>query len=173
MEIHQLVEKAKAGDRNAFAELVARYQKVAITKAWNVIHDFHLAQDTSQEAFVIAFKRLDSLKNSAAFGPWLLEIVRRHSLKVVSRQETFRPLYEDESCKQSLPDWHERHADVVQAIKQLPDHEQDVVVLYYMEELSTKQVAESVDRPVGTVTKQLSRAINRIRNLLTEASRES
>ena len=173
MEIYKLVEKAQAGDRSAFAELVARYQKTAITRAWSVVHDFHLAQDAAQEAFVIAFKRLESLKSSASFGPWLFEIVRRQSLKAMTRQENFRSLNDENYQTNAEPAWYERHEEVLQALKNLPAHEQDVIVLYYMEELSTKQVAESVDRPVGTVTKQLSRAINRIRNLLTEASRES
>ena len=87
MEIYKLVEKAQAGDRSAFAELVARYKKTAITRAWSVVHDIHLAQDAAQEAFVIAFKRLESLKSSASFGPWLFEIVRRQSLKAMTRQE--------------------------------------------------------------------------------------
>ncbi len=175
MEICQLVENAQAGDRAAFAELVERYQKVAITKAWSVLHDFHFAQDTAQDAFVIAFRQLANLKNPAAFGPWLLEIVHRQSLKAFNRQESFRTLNAETELPsdESDPAWREQHARVIQAIRKLPDHEQDVVVLYYLEELSTTKVSQCVDRPIGTVTKQLSRGIARLRTLLSEVAHES
>lgn len=174
MEIRQLVEKAKAGDRNSFAVLVARYQRVAITKALSVVNDFHFAQDMAQDAFVIAFRQLASLKDSAAFGPWLLEIVRRQSLKALRRTENFRSIDSEveNDCVGREPEWREQHAALIQAIRKLPDHEQDVVVLFYLEELSTKKVAQYVDRPIGTVTKQLSRGVTRLRSLLTEVSHD-
>ena len=173
-EIHQLVERAKAGDRSAFAELVERYQKVAIAKAYSVIHDFHFAQDTAQDAFVIAFKQLATLKRSNAFGPWLLEIIRRQSLKALRGQESFRPF--DQGTENEPIDldtgWQDRLAQVFRELRKLPEHEQEVVVLYYLDGLPTKEVAQLVDRPLGTVTKQLSRGIIRLRNLLAEASHE-
>ena len=173
-DIQQLVESAQAGDRAAFAELIVRYEKVVITKAWSVLNDFHFAQDTAQEAFVTAYKQLASLREPIAFGPWLLEIVRRLALKAQSRRENFRSLDSDveNSGDDWAPAWQHQHAMVIEAIKKLPNHEQDVVVLFYLEDLSTKEVAACVNRPIGTVTKQLSRGVMRLRSLLVETTHE-
>jgi RNA polymerase sigma-70 factor (ECF subfamily) len=73
----ELVEAAKAGESDAIAALVDRYQRAAITTAWAITRDFHEAQDISQECFVVAFRRLGSLNANAAFGRWLLISVRR------------------------------------------------------------------------------------------------
>ena len=76
----ELVEAAKAGESDAIAALVEKYQRAAITTAWAITRDFHEAQDISQECFVVAFRQLGSLKANAAFGRWLLTSVRRAAI---------------------------------------------------------------------------------------------
>jgi len=175
METSQLVDRAKAGDGDAFVRLVERYQRVAITRAWSIVGDFHTAQDVAQEGFVHAFQKLESLKKSSSFGPWLLEIVRREAIRKNRRTQRLVPI-DFADCEARIGvleyDWQQQHAQVIEAIAKLPDHEQDVVVLHYLDGNSTKQVAEILDRPQGTVTKQLSRAIERLRNSLSEIPNE-
>ena len=180
METSQLVELARTGDRTAFVELVNRYQRVATTRAWSVIGDFHLAQDIAQDAFVIAFRKLDSLKDSASFGPWLLQICRREAIRFSKRNDFDRTVslesfdLFDGSRQQTSgdDDWKQKHAQVIAAIAKLPDHEQEAVVLHYLDGQSAKQASEILGRPIGTITKQLSRAIKKLRARLSEAHNE-
>ncbi len=164
--------------------MVARYRRVAITRAWGILGDFHLAQDVAQDGFVIAFRKIDTLRDSAAFGPWLLEIVRReairHSRKIPPNEFTLPietmeidPMVSAHAVKNEDSDWQHKHARVVEAIGNLPVHEQEVVVLHYVDGMPTKQISEILSRPNGTITKQLSRAIQRLRHRLSEVPYET
>ncbi len=67
-----------------------------------------------------------------------------------------------------FPTWNEPFEDLVKSVGRLPEHEQEVVIFHYIDAYSVAEVAELTGRPVGTVTKQLSRAISRLREWLAE-----
>ena len=164
-----LVRAVRAGETSAFTELVRRYQRAAVVTAHAVLNDFHLAQDTVQEAFVIAHGRLGELRNAASFGPWLLSIARRQALRVRRDRGTESPLPEHADCERAESHaWMEPYEEIVRLLVRLPEHERIVVVMRYVDGRSVKDIAEATARPVGTVTKQLSRAIGRLRGWLVE-----
>jgi RNA polymerase sigma-70 factor, ECF subfamily len=178
MELEELVKSVQRGNLESFALLVRRFERVSVYRAWNIIGDFHEAQDIAQEAMVVAFEKIDSLKSPASFGPWLLEIVRRlaskylHAGKKVGRNTvSFNDVIIESKLSNSqmkAPNWQEKNATILQAIAKLPGQLQDVIILRYFDEQTTPQIAQSIGRPIGTVTKQLSRAIQALRSLLSE-----
>ena len=165
----ELVKATRTGEASAFAELVRRYERAAIITAHSVLEDFHLAQDAAQEAFVIAYQRLGQLRDAASFGPWLLRIVRRQALRLKRSRKAEQIAAEcvDRPATETR-DWMEPYEEVVQQIARLPEHERIVVVMRYVDGRSVKEIADLTGRPVGTVTKQLSRAIERLRHWLVE-----
>jgi RNA polymerase sigma-70 factor, ECF subfamily len=76
-----LVKATQSGEKTAFAELVRRYERVAVVTACSVLGNFHSAQDAAQESFVMAYQKIDRLRDPASFGPWLLRIVRHLSMR--------------------------------------------------------------------------------------------
>ena len=169
----ELVRLAQAGDQSAFAELVGRYERVVTASAWAVLRDFHAAQDVAQECFVIAHGQLRSLRAADAFGPWLLRTVRREALRRAARSRTMISINADahEAAAPAGGGWEEEFESVVEALSRLPEQERVVVVLRYLDVLSVNEIAQATDRPVGTVTKQLSRALERLRHWLTSEVR--
>ena len=165
----ELVKATRTGGASAFANLVRRYERAAIITAHSVLKDFHLAQDAAQEAFVIAYQRLGQLRDAASFGPWLLRIVRRRALRLQRGRKGERIASEcvDRPAAETR-DWMEPYEEVVQRIARLPEHERIVVVMRYIDGCSVQEIADLCGRPVGTVTKQLSRAIQRLRHWLVE-----
>jgi RNA polymerase sigma-70 factor, ECF subfamily len=165
----ELVKATRSGGAAVFADLVRRYERAAIITAQSVLKDFHLAQDAAQEAFVIAYGRLGQLRDAASFGPWLLRIVRRRALRLERRRKADRVVADcvDRPARETC-DWMEPYEEVVQHIARLPEHERIVVVMRYVDGRSVQEIADLCGRPVGTVTKQLSRAIERLRNWLVE-----
>ncbi len=164
-----LVEAARLGETSAFAELVHRYERAAIITAKSVLGDFHLSQDVTQEAFVAAYQMLNRLHDGAAFGPWLLKIVRRRALHVQHDRRADQSTAEcDDPAANEMPDWLEPYEEVVQQIARLPEHERVVTVLRYVDGRTINEIANAIGRPVGTITKQLSRAIERLRHWLVE-----
>jgi RNA polymerase sigma-70 factor (ECF subfamily) len=168
----QLVTQAQSGDPNAFAELVRRYERAVVVTAWGVLGDFHAAQDAGQEAFLIAYRNLNQLRAPAAFSSWMLRITRLEALRIARR------LTQAASDVDSLPpaeatdspEWAEAYGGAVSAIARLPDQERTVVVLRYLDGHSVGQIADMTGRPVGTVTKQLSRGVGRLRKWLVGAA---
>lgn len=163
-----LVRQAQAGQQAAFAELVARYQRAAILAAWSISGDFHAAQDVAQEALVIAFRELARLREPAAFGGWVVRIARREALRSARRKVPVASGQVEALADVPARDtWHEPYRELVAEMSRLPRHEQLVVTLRYVDGLSVAQIAASTGRPVGTVTKQLSRAVHRLRGWLS------
>jgi RNA polymerase sigma-70 factor, ECF subfamily len=165
----ELVKSTQAGDASAFAELVRRYERAVIITAHSVLGDFHLAQDAAQEAFVYAHSMLYQLRNAASFGPWLLRIARRRAIRLQRRRTAERSGADRIDCAtREACKWIEPYEAVAREIAGLPEHERIVVVMRYMDGRSVNEIAVATGRPVGTITKQLSRAIERLRGRLVE-----
>jgi RNA polymerase sigma-70 factor, ECF subfamily len=162
-----LVRSAIAGERSAFAELVRLYERSAIVTAQAVLGDYHAAQDAAQDGFVMAYQKLGQLRDIEAFGPWLLAIVRRRATEIGAKPRVVAPP-DGEFHKPAKPGWITQFEEVSQHIDRLPEHERLVVMLRYLDGHSVAAIAEMTGKPLGTVTKQLSRAIERLKSWLSE-----
>lgn len=161
-----IVAEALRGDRSAFAALVGRYERAARTVALQVLRDHHKAEDAVQEAFVIAYVHLGRLRSGSSFGPWVLKIVRHEATRLLGqrREKVLHPE------RIAAPDRNDGSLDkeLLDAVARLPKHEGTVVSLRYADGHSVHEIAAITGRPVGTVTKQLSRAHKRLRQWLKE-----
>ena len=166
----ELVNAVLEGDESAFAKLVQRYERSVIAVARAVLQDHHAAQDIAQEAFITAYKKLGDLRNPAIFGAWLMRIARRKAMKVTLKQSNSP---QSSAHVDVVPARHNgqpdnRNDELLQAIVRLRESERQAVLLRYFEKLSVSDISQATGHPVGTVTKQLSRAHHRLRRLLKE-----
>lgn len=164
----ELVRAVIKGEREAFEVLVKRYEKPVIAIALNILGDRHLASDVSQEAFVKAYEHLARLRKPEAFGPWLMKIARRCAIRLACQRPGEIRLEPGiaqgiEDCDGRLDEGKQR---LLSAIVKLPKAEKQVVMLRYFSGNTVNDVARILDRSVGTVTKQLSRARIRLRRML-------
>lgn len=164
----RLVLLAKAGNLEAFGELVERYEHAAIAVALPIVRDYHHAQDVAQECFVSAHKSLKALRKPKAFGPWLLQSVRRRAQRLASGRRLVTLDYELAEVLIQVNGWSDELSRVLPELSELPEHEFEVVNLHYFGGYSAAAISLALDRPIGTVTKQLSRAIKRLRLLVRE-----
>jgi RNA polymerase sigma factor (sigma-70 family) len=144
----RLVSSAQAGDECAFAELARLHQDRAVAYATAILGDYHLAQDAAQEAFVVAFRELRSLREPAAFANWLRTIVFKYCDRVTRRKR--RPISGLESAldiASPAPSPHEaleareRRAGLREAIATLSEAQQRAVLLFYMGGCSHAEIA--------------------------------
>src|SRR5438045_4221876 len=84
--IKTLIEKAQNGDVAAFTELTRRYRNLAFGSALAILHDFHLAEDAAQEAFIAAYRHLATLEAPESFPGWLRGIVRHCCHRILRKQ---------------------------------------------------------------------------------------
>jgi RNA polymerase sigma-70 factor, ECF subfamily len=179
-----LVAQAKAGDQNAFAELVNRYERKIYRLAKNITRNDEDAEDVLQDAFLKAYTHLDSFKGDSKFYTWIVRIAVNEALMRLRKRKTDRsvPLdepvelgeetvqreiavWEDNPEQQySQEEWRRILDDAVDTLK--PDF-RTVFVLRDIEELSTEETAETLGISVPAVKSRLLRARLALRETLT------
>ena len=186
----ELVVAAAAGDRTAFDALVDRHWRIACSLAYQRLRSWADAEDAAQEAFVLAFRKLDTLREPARFGGWLYRIVHRTSIERIRRRkrrpellvEEAETLGDDDADRQpdedapspvGAPRDPETFEAIHDAIGALPERYRQVVMLRYGHELPVKEIGRVLGLPVGTVVSQMYRANRILRTRLRHLVRAS
>jgi RNA polymerase sigma-70 factor (ECF subfamily) len=127
------------------------------------------AEDLVQQAFLLAHQRLDQLREPGRAAGWLMTIVRNCFLKDKRRSRAAEPLLEEPlgPDDEVFPDWVDPE-QLQLALNHLPEDGRVILLMYFFEDCSYKQIAESLQLPIGTVMSRLSRAKTRLRHLLSE-----
>lgn len=168
----QIIAAVLAGRREAFAELVTRYERAVHAVAMGVLRDHHAAQDVCQETFVAGFRSLGSLRQPEAFASWIITLARNEALSFVRRKRVEQPLDATAEPIAVTKDGHrdDRLERLLASILELPDHERAVVTLRYFAGYSLEQISDMTGQPVGTVGAQLHRARTHLRAMLEEVT---
>ena len=161
----ELVQKARDGDRAAFATLLDRHESAVRAVARRLLGG-NDAEDVVQEAFLQGYLGLDRLRDPARFGAWLTAIgVNLARMQLRARRTV--PL--GEAAAEELPGEQLEIVELVRsAVAVLPERERQAVLLYYVEGLSSPEVASALGEPPGTVRVRLHRARRRLRERLSE-----
>jgi RNA polymerase sigma-70 factor (ECF subfamily) len=160
------VERCLDGHPEDYRHLVERYQGAVLAYVRGRLDEAADPEDAAQEAFVRAFFALPKLRERDSFFGWILGIARRvaeevrrgrrRRLEAIAKAAWARELANGDSCgRGSRRDWD---AALECAIGRLPETYREVVLLRYYGGLTCAQVAQRLELPLGTVTKNLSRA---------------
>jgi len=168
----EIVRAVLDGSQGAYAELVRRHEKAARAVALQILKDWHAAEDVVQDAFIRAYERLGSLRNGTAFGSWLMQIARRRALDVVRGTPNADMLDPQAASPAPSPERKARLEEtselLLDAVMKLPEQERNVILLRHFSGCAVRTIAQDTGRSVGTVTKQISRAHARLREMLQE-----
>ncbi|HQR57717.1 MAG TPA: RNA polymerase sigma factor RpoE [Azonexus sp.] len=175
-EIDQiLVERAQAGDRHAFDQLVSKYQRKLGRLLSRFIRDSAEIEDVTQEAFIKAYRALPSFRGDSAFYTWLYRIginTAKNYLVAQGRRaptstqfdseeaETFESADQlrDINTPESLLMSKQIGETVNSAIDALPEELRRAIVLREIDGLSYEEIADMMDCPIGTVRSRIFRA---------------
>jgi RNA polymerase sigma-70 factor (ECF subfamily) len=162
----QLVEQVRLGDIEAFGKLAERYERTLLAIAIGTLHDFHTAEDVVQAALLLAFRRLKTLRDGEKFGAWLVQIARSQVVETVRSRPApaaVRLASEHQTGHEDKIDSWIEWEHVRSLVDQLSDDERVLIGLRYFDGHSMAQTAAITGRPIGTITKQISRAVCRLR----------
>lgn len=173
----KLIQNSLAGDEDAFAMLVRKYQRQVHALAWRKTKDFHIAEEITQDTFLIAYQKLATLKNPNCFAGWINRIATRQCF-LTQRKERIqiRPLNDtdikrmkkmtysqyvaDEQAKAATEAQH----DVIQKLlARLPERERTVLTLYYFKEMTYKEIGQFLGVSTNTVKSRIHRALHRLK----------
>ena len=164
-----LIEGVQAGDPDAFAALVRRFQDMAVGYGYSLVGDQQLAEDVAQEAFLTAYLHLSTLRQPAAFPGWLRRIVERQAHRIHSRQLDCLPLEEAVNWPATTPEpallveQGEVREQLDAALAALPEAQRVVVALFYISDYSLQEISAFLGIPVGTVKSRLHTARERLK----------
>jgi RNA polymerase sigma-70 factor (ECF subfamily) len=178
------VAQAKAGDQNAFTELVNRYERKIYRLAKNITQNDEDAEDVLQDAFLKAYTHLDNFKGDSKFYTWIVRIAVNEALMRLRKRKTDRtvPLDEpvelgEETVQREIAVWEDnpeqRYSQeewrriLDEAVDSLKPDFRTVFVLRDIEELSTEETAETLGISVPAVKSRLLRARLALREKLT------
>jgi RNA polymerase sigma-70 factor (ECF subfamily) len=159
-----LVARALRGDADAYGLLARRYERPVRADCYTVLRDWHAAQDAAQDAFLNAYANLGSLRRPERFGPWILSIAHRCAIRLSKPGFRPQPLHTVPDPVY-LPPPTSHVEELFDLIAELPDQERAVVLLRYVQGHDVAAIAVIRGSPVGTITKQLSRAHKRLGKL--------
>ena len=172
----QLIQRTLSGNEAAFGILLQRYQKSVHALVWRKIGDFHIAEDITQDTFLQAYKKLSTLKNHNQFAGWLYVIADRlcidwsrkrrlttQSLEDTPVEEIERSSYAHHVSEQRETERTERRYELVKRLlAKLPESERTVVTLFYLGEMTTKEIGKFLGVSVDTIKSRLRRGRKRL-----------
>src|SRR6266496_672139 len=173
-EIAILVDRARAGDRSAYVELVIRFQPTVYALALVRLRNPSEAQELAQEVFIHTMKKLDQLRDPRCFVGWLRQITVRMAINRVTRQAPCRGA--DPEVMQNAPAADcgpldnliraEQRAEVLRGLETLKPLDRATLTAFYLKGRSLVQMSREFETPVGTIKRRLHVARNRLRDVL-------
>jgi RNA polymerase sigma-70 factor (ECF subfamily) len=158
------VDRVLAGETQAFAAIVERWQGPLINMAWRYCRDRARAEEMAQEAFLRAWRGLRQWRRESSFSTWLFSLaanVYRTELKRIPTVNV--PL--DQASEPSSPFVHDAQLDgesrddaVRRAVLALPEKYREPTILFYFHEMDLSAAAATMGLPEGTMKARLSRA---------------
>lgn len=182
-----VVERARAGDHEAFRVLVERYQGRLFRLALRVLRDEEQARDAVQDAFLKVYRSLDRFEGRSSFYTWVYRLVMNQCLDARRRDRSDRHVeFEDERSVELRPEAADRaepepaaelergelRGQMQRAIAGLPQDARRTFLLREVDGLSYAEIARSLRIPKGTVMSRLHYARRRLRAALLEAGVE-
>ena len=177
-EDSDLIAATLAGNSEAFATLVERYDRSVYHLAYRTVRDSEEARDVTQEAFFKAYRSLKTFKPGAKFSTWIFAIAYHACCDRLSR----RKRYSNEEFPQDRADATPGPAEQAiasdearrlrAAIDRLPEKYRTVITLYHLQGKQYDEIATVLGVPMGTVKTHLFRAKEQLRKLLTDTRTE-
>ena len=180
MPERDLVSRAARGSRDAFGELVRRYEKKALALSVRLCGNPEDGADAAQEAFLSAWQGLPRFRGDANFSTWLYRLTSNACMDALRRRQRrdahAGPSLNDEASRVDAPDpaptpqehaeRHELRQEVQNALQTLSPEHRQILILREIHQLSYEEIGETLSLDSGTVKSRIHRARENLRKIL-------
>ncbi|MBN4066125.1 sigma-70 family RNA polymerase sigma factor [Candidatus Amoebophilus asiaticus] len=176
--IHQdIIDRCKKGENEAQFQIYKLYYKAMYNTSYRILHDQMEAEDIMQEAFLIAFSKIDSYKYDASFGAWLKKIVVNKSINVLKKKKIQMSVNENQQEFTDVEDPNKEEGkettrfnieSVKNALDELPNGYRIIISLYLIEGYDHEEISEILGISSATSRSQYNRGIKKLRQLVTQ-----
>jgi RNA polymerase sigma-70 factor (ECF subfamily) len=174
MEEQELMRQVQAGDEMAFSEIVKRYKDKIVNFLWQITGNYQVAVELSQETFMRVYFKADKYKPVAPLSSWVYtiasnlaktEMKRSHRVTVVSLDdENYR--YSERTAAEGNPKDSALSDKLRQALDSLHPRYRIPVILKDLEGFSQEEIAEILEKPLGTIKARISRGRSHLKKEL-------
>ncbi|HUV26272.1 MAG TPA: sigma-70 family RNA polymerase sigma factor [Anaerolineales bacterium] len=175
----QWIAEARCGDKEAFSNLVEKYQRPVFSVCYRMLGTPTAAEDAAQEAFIRAYQSLDRYDQKRSFTTWLLSIASNYCIDQLRKKKvTILSIDNDKHAWLAPPDPgpspekaaldKEKNALVKSILAALPETDRAAIILQYWHDYSHAQIAETMDLSSSAVKSRLFRS----RKLMAEKWQE-
>jgi RNA polymerase sigma-70 factor (ECF subfamily) len=162
----ELVRACRAGDTEAWNELVERYSRYVYAIA---VRGFRLsdedAEDVFQDVFTRIYTRLDSLRDDSALRPWIAQLTRRRCLDAIAARREVPAEEPHEEASSDLDEVDDAF-EVREALATLSGNCQDILDRFFARDQSYKTIADELAIPPGTIASRIARCLGRLKEAL-------
>jgi len=171
MEPIEVVKKAKQGDTNAIEQILMENMQAMYRVAFGILKSEEEISDAVSNTVAIVFEKIQTLNNEEFFKTWLTRILINECYKICKQNKKIIYL---ENCNQETLSYNNTYTDfeIRNLIKKLEKDLKEIVILYYFEEFSVKEISKIVKIPEGTVKSRLSRARKELEKYLIKNDEE-
>lgn len=178
-QIAVLVQK---GDQELFGVLMDRYERKLFSYARKFLTGHDNIEDVVQEVFIKAYQNIHSFNASQSFSPWIYRIAHNNFVNALRKNsknplrffdfDTFvaHPIYQDAMPAEKEQERMVKMID--QGLDKLSDEYREIIILYYIENLSYKEIADILHIPIGTVSVRLLRAKKELKKHVPDEQKE-
>ena len=172
---NELVKASLEGDKQAFSEIVSRYQNMVTRTVKGMLGDSVFSEDIGQDVFIKLFHSLSDFRGEAKLSTYIQKIAINLTLNEIKRRKRFfstfsqkgnNEMYEFEVTDNETEEKREASEIVGKALMSLDPKFRIIVAMRMLQGYSTKETAEILDLPLGTVLSRLSRAQEQMKNIL-------
>ena len=174
-----LVMQGQNGNKKAISLLVKRWHKKLCKQAFWYTKDMDLAKDVAQDSWGVILKNLKSLKDPNSFGSWALTITTRVAIdgirKSKKERDHLKTQYDtlgETTHGIGIDDTDDPIMSLRKAIKELPQNQQIILNLFYLEEFSIQKISDILDIVPGTVKSRLFTAREKLKIILKNRNYE-
>jgi RNA polymerase sigma-70 factor (ECF subfamily) len=166
---NECIELVKQGHKDEYSVIVQTYMKKAYYIALGFVKREQDAVDVSQDAFIKAYKHIKTFKKGHAFFPWFYKILKNLCLDWLrKRKNTHAVPLEEATCAAKAQFPEELKIRLWNGINQLALEEREIIILRYFQGFSYKEIAQILNKPIGSVMSSLYYAKKKLRSKVGE-----
>ncbi len=173
------IEKVKDGHTQYFSYIVERYQDIVFSIALKVLRNREDAEEMAQESFIKAYKSLHTFKGNAKFSTWLYRITYNNCISEVRKRKIHFTSTEDIQIRDEAEEMNldgipeENRVRVIkEAMEKLPEEDYTLILLYYFEEQSIKDISNVTELSESNTKVKLLRARKKLYTILSEMMKD-
>ena len=165
-----LILRAQSGDKRAFDELLKSIQTRLYCYIFRLVGEHGLAEDVTQEVFLIIYRKLGWLENPQVFRAWAYQIASREAFKQLKKEKRWTEQIRDEEVLEKISAAEAKEIYEPELIEKIPSlisnvspASRAVLILHYLDEMPLSEVAEILDISLGTVKSRLAYGLASLR----------